>query len=301
MNSAQPDTCVFATTSCDHPIHLWDAFSGKVRAHYSGYDAMDELTFALSLSFNLSGEKLYAGYNKMVRVFSVDFPGRTCEEFSTVPIKGHKKHDRFVPSELSLNGVISSISCNPDYSGLVACGSFNELIGIYDDSNSEFKPILILEGHVGGVTQVLWSKCGNFLFSGGRRDNFIHCWDIRNTSRTIFKMARNCITNQKMFFDVHPSGQWLISGTQDGDSVVYELSTYGKLIHQQHMHQGSLNGIHIHPTLPYIVSSSGQRIFSDNISSNISDEFFDEDDEPFIPDNSVCVWHTNFSSSSLSE
>jgi WD40 repeat protein len=30
MSVSDPATCVFATTSRDHPIHLWDATTGEV-------------------------------------------------------------------------------------------------------------------------------------------------------------------------------------------------------------------------------------------------------------------------------
>ncbi|KAG6584027.1 Telomerase Cajal body protein 1, partial [Cucurbita argyrosperma subsp. sororia] len=38
MSASDPVTCVFANTTRDHPIHLWDAASGEVslECHYSG-------------------------------------------------------------------------------------------------------------------------------------------------------------------------------------------------------------------------------------------------------------------------
>ena len=51
MSSQQPETCAFISTSRDHPIHLWDAFTGQLRAVYRAYDAADEITSALSVAF----------------------------------------------------------------------------------------------------------------------------------------------------------------------------------------------------------------------------------------------------------
>jgi WD40 repeat protein len=34
MHSSQPASCCFATTSRGRPVHLWDAFTGKLRASY---------------------------------------------------------------------------------------------------------------------------------------------------------------------------------------------------------------------------------------------------------------------------
>ena len=63
--------CCFASTSRDHPIILWDvdntSNAANVRCTYRGYDHNDELDSAISMSFNLSGDKLYAGSNRMIR------------------------------------------------------------------------------------------------------------------------------------------------------------------------------------------------------------------------------------------
>ena len=71
MQSSNPSTKCFISTSRDHPIILWDAGSdvGKanVRCTYRGYDLADELDSAISLTFNLAGDKIYAGYERMIR------------------------------------------------------------------------------------------------------------------------------------------------------------------------------------------------------------------------------------------
>jgi telomerase Cajal body protein 1 len=43
MDSNNPATCCFVSSSRDHPLHLWDAFTGKLRATYRGYDHLDEV------------------------------------------------------------------------------------------------------------------------------------------------------------------------------------------------------------------------------------------------------------------
>jgi WD40 repeat protein len=61
MTAADPGTCVFASTSRDHPIHLWDAFNGQLRASYRAYDHMDELAPAYCLAFTPYGDRILAG------------------------------------------------------------------------------------------------------------------------------------------------------------------------------------------------------------------------------------------------
>lgn len=61
MSSAEPATSVFVSTSRDHPLHLWDAFTGSLRATYRAYDHLDEVVAANSVCFNTTGDKIFAG------------------------------------------------------------------------------------------------------------------------------------------------------------------------------------------------------------------------------------------------
>lgn len=78
MQSSNPTSCLFVTTSRDHPIHIWDAFtgsfgnspisrsdcdchfillSGQIKDSFRAYSDVDEVTAALSLAFNPQGLK----------------------------------------------------------------------------------------------------------------------------------------------------------------------------------------------------------------------------------------------------
>ena len=71
-----------------HPIHLWDACTGGLRCVYRAYDAADEITAAYSVAFERQGSRIWAGYNKAIRVFDLARPGRDCQTISTFQ-KGH--------------------------------------------------------------------------------------------------------------------------------------------------------------------------------------------------------------------
>lgn len=43
MNSAAPETCCWLSSQQHGPIQMWDAFDGKLRCSYRGYDAVDEV------------------------------------------------------------------------------------------------------------------------------------------------------------------------------------------------------------------------------------------------------------------
>ena len=64
----------FASTSRDHPTILWDVTdeneNARMLSSYRGYDPADELEAAISLCFNLTGDKLYAGSNRTIRLTS---------------------------------------------------------------------------------------------------------------------------------------------------------------------------------------------------------------------------------------
>lgn len=83
MSSAQPDTSYVASSSRENPIHIWDAFTGELRASFRSYNHLDELTAAHSLCFSPDGSQLFCGFNRTVRVFSTSRPGRDCEVRTT--------------------------------------------------------------------------------------------------------------------------------------------------------------------------------------------------------------------------
>lgn len=246
MTIADPDLCVFATSTRDHPIHLWDANSGQLRCTYRAYDAMDEITAAFSIGFNPSGNKIFAGYNKAIRVFDVHRPGRDFKQHST--ILGNKEGQ---------SGIISSIAFSPTSSGMLAAGSYNQTTAIYREDNMEL--LYVLHGQEGGVTQVQFSKDGNYLYTGGRKDPYILCWDIRNTVDIVYKLYRSSeSTNQRIQFDIEPVGRYLGTGGQDGLVHIYDLQT-GEWLSSFQGALDTVNGFSFHPFLPMAATSSGHR------------------------------------------
>ncbi|KAG8098079.1 hypothetical protein GUJ93_ZPchr0013g36467 [Zizania palustris] len=268
MSVSDPATCVFASTSRDHPIHLWDATTGELRCTYRAYDAMDEITAALSISFNSTGAKLFAGYNKAIRVFDVHRPGRDFEQYSL--LKGGE----------GPTGIISSISVSP-HNGMLAVGSYSQTTAVYAESNME--PLYVLHGQLGGVTQVLFSKDGNYLYTGGRKDPYILCWDIRNTVDIVYKLYRSSdTTNQRIHFDIEPCGKHLGTGGQDGMVHIYDLQG-GQWVTAFQAAADTVNGFAFHPYLPLATTSSGHRRFG------MQDEF--EEELSLAGDENCCsIW-----------
>ncbi|GKV41283.1 hypothetical protein SLEP1_g48836 [Rubroshorea leprosula] len=279
MSASDPVTCVFATTTRDHPIHLWDATSGLLRCTYRAYDAVDEITAAFSISFNPAGTKIFAGYNKTIRVFDVHRPGRDFAQYST--LQGNKEGQ---------TGIISAIAFSPTHSGMLATGSYSQTTAIYKEDNMEL--LYILHGQEGGITHVQFSKDGNYLYTGGRKDPYIMCWDVRKAVEVVYKLYRSTeSTNQRIYFDIEPYGRYLGTGGQDGLVHIYDLQT-GQWISGYQAAADTVNGFTFHPLLPMAASSSGHRRFQ--IPEEDTEELFLRGDE-----NCASVW--SFSYTSMAE
>ncbi|AES90430.2 telomerase Cajal body protein 1 isoform X2 [Medicago truncatula] len=248
MSASDPVTNVFATTTRDHPIHLWDATSGQLRCTYRAYDAMDEITAAFSVAFNPSGTKIFAGYNKCIRMFDLHRPGRDFKLHSTVKDKKEGQ-----------TGIISALAFSPSHTGMLALGSYSQTTAIYTEDNMEL--LYVLHGQEGGVTHVQFSRDGNYLYTGGRKDPYILCWDVRKAVDCVYKLYRSAEnTNQRILFDIDPSGQHLGTGGQDGSVHIYDLQT-GQWVSSFEAAQDTVNSFSFHPFLPHAVSSSGHRRF----------------------------------------
>ncbi|XP_020521143.1 telomerase Cajal body protein 1 isoform X2 [Amborella trichopoda] len=278
MSSSDPTTCVFATTTRDHPIHLWDAVSGQLRCTYRAYDSMDEIAAAFAIAFNPAGTKIFAGYNKALRVFDVHRPGRDFEHYST-----------FTSNKDGQTGIVSSIAFSPAYNGMLAAGSYSQTTAIYVEDNMEL--LYLLHGQVGGVTQVQFSKDGNYLYTGGRKDPYILCWDVRNTVDILYKLYRSSEnTNQRISFDIEPGGRHLGTGGQDGQVHIYDLQT-GNWTASFQAASDTLNGFCFHPYYPMAASSSGHRRFG--VPDSEEDLCLSVEENCVSVWNFSCTWITN--------
>eukprot|EP00058_Branchiostoma_floridae_P007867 XP_002593355.1 hypothetical protein BRAFLDRAFT_277111 [Branchiostoma floridae] len=292
MMSLQPETCCLVSTCKDNPIHMWDAFTGQLRCTYKAYDHMDEVVAAHSLTFNPEGNKLYCGFNKTVRIFETNRPGRECETRPTYANKAGQ------------GGIISCIDVSPENPDIYACGSYSKSVGVYTEPKG--KLLFLLQGQQGGVTQVMFSPDGNRLYSGGRKDPEILCWDMRNPGTVLFSLKREVVTNQRMYFHISSTGQYLVSGGQSGVISVWNTtltpdpgnSTDAEPVLQPVLtwrgHNDAVNGVSLHPFATLLATASGQRKF--HVPMDSSDSDTDESDEDLMSDrhitrdNSLRVW-----------
>ncbi|KAJ3390552.1 Telomerase Cajal body protein 1 [Lobulomyces angularis] len=258
MNFADPTSCFFAISKRDHPIKLYDAFTGKLKLSFVGEDHLEQIRAPNSLCFDLDGEKLYTGFDSKLQIYTLSRPGKESENILTTPTKRSKSGQK---------GIISSISFNPDYSGLLSLGSYSGSVGLYD-INDNHRQIQVLKG-VGGVTQTLFTLDGNFLFIASRKSSKIQCWDLRNTGELIYSLERPGNTNQRLSFSIDPTGRYLSSGDTKGYIWIYDLKNKGKVVYCQPAHTDVVSSSNFHPTYSMLVSSSGQRRYKDSYNDTV--------------------------------
>jgi WD40 repeat protein len=115
----------------------------QLRASYSVIDHRERYMGAIGLTFDLDGSSIYCGYENMIQVFDTTRPGQATQRISTTPTRKSRGGQK---------GIISCLAFSPDYSGLLAAGSYSKNIGLYDAATGE------LCSHFGdldgGVTQV---------------------------------------------------------------------------------------------------------------------------------------------------
>ncbi|KAG5853306.1 hypothetical protein ANANG_G00071760 [Anguilla anguilla] len=259
MSSLDPDTCFIASSSRDNPVHIWDAFYGDLRATFRPYNHLDELTAAHSLCFSPDGSQLYCGFDKMVRVFYTDRPGRDCEERPTTV----KKQGQ--------TGIISCMAFSPAQSPCgYACGGVLLLPG-RDPAGPAVPPPgahapLLLPGPA---------------YTGG---------------------ARSVVTNQRIYFELDPTGRYLLSGNTEGVVSVWDTSAAPSGCEavlqpqlQFQAHADCTNGISLHPYMPLLASSSGQRQFCGPGDSGGDSDSDSDSDAVMSPrqgrhDNALAIW-----------
>ncbi|KAG9346622.1 hypothetical protein JZ751_006933 [Albula glossodonta] len=268
MSSLDPDTCFIASSSRDNPVHIWDAFYGDLRATFRPYNHLDELTAAHSLCFSPNGSQLYCGFDK---------------------------------TKQGQSGIISCMAFSPCQS-LYACGSYSRTAGLYSCQDGTLLALLPSRHH-GGITHLCFSHDGQRLYTGGRKDSEILCWDLREPGRVLFSLNRSVTTNQRIYFDLDPSGQYLLSGNTEGVVSVWDTYTAppdgSVAVLQPHLqfqaHTDCTNGISLHPYMPLLASSSGQRQFcwpgdSEGDSDSDSDSDTMMSPQQVRHDNALALW-----------
>lgn len=208
----------------DQPVHLYDAYSGAIRATYRPYNSLDEMESPTVVHFSCDGKRIVCGgfrSDRVIHIFDLAVPGRD----STVLRLGKTRR-----STDGQKGLVSALASTHDGRyfavGTYAPGS----IYIYDDRSGHFPNNTVLNGlcvvghgkgrkrrfvdteennttddepvvdhqwiqHAktkwfqgraqGGVTQLQFAPDQEYLlYSASRRSDAILLWDLRMLSDT---------------------------------------------------------------------------------------------------------------------
>ena len=223
-----PATTVLLSSSKDLPITLRNVLDYETL--HASYPLTNDMTEAYiapqSLEWSPNGMHFVAGSKDSISVFDAT-------RYSEGPVRTHQTASGRAARKLcggddyrSCKGVVSALSTSPG--GLLAAGTLLRNIAIYEkDGLGQCATSFSLEPppgerdatRGGGITQLRWSPCGNYLLIAERRSDVIQIYDLRNTlGRVGWLSGRKADTTQKLGFDVVPTmdGPETWAGGTDG-------------------------------------------------------------------------------------
>lgn len=227
MQLTSPASCCFIASSRDHPIQLHDLLTPNIRANYPLIDLMTEKYHTpASLIFSPSdSNKFIAGTTSQLSFFDLQRPGEgPMVGLKTIPTR------RSAQTGYTMKGIISALAVAPGSSegtGVLAAGTYSRQVGLYSaEGTGETIGVFGLSEEEGGagVTQLLWSQCGRYLYIAERKSEVIAVYDIRVAGEKVESFrGRRASTNQRVGIDVaHALSGEVVGGGVDGKVKVWE-------------------------------------------------------------------------------
>ena len=221
---SSPAKALFLASPAFLPIRLLSPFYPNLVASYPLANRLTEAYAAPhSLLFDAyagNGSHFFAGSDSQISVFDLTRNGEgPLSEMKTIPSRRKKA----VGGGVGMKGIVSALSMSCQ--GVLAAGTFTRWIGFYDErGRGENMGVFELgkndgdEQGVGegrGLTQVLWTECGQYLCAVERRSDGISVWDIRGTGKRLaWLTGRNARTMQRLGTQIMGTDIW--AGGTDG-------------------------------------------------------------------------------------
>ncbi|PYI23111.1 WD40 repeat-like protein [Aspergillus violaceofuscus CBS 115571] len=282
-----PSTTLFLSSVRDHPIRLASALAPMQMASYSLVNPMTEAFItphSMIYPPSLGGTQFLTGSDSLICLFDVSRPGNDgpVTTMPTIP----SKRKQVVGGGVGMKGIVSALAVDPSAQGILAAGTFTRHVGLYDShgSGQSLGTFSIAkteaDPHIGGcgITQLLWSPCGRYLYVAERKSDGVLVYDIRVTGQLLgWLQGRKALTNQRMKIDVVATGQGdsheIWAGGTDGCMRVWQNPTYNPGAQEPKWewkaHDESVSSTVVHPLGNVAATTSGQRYFADEPDDGI--------------------------------
>ncbi|EXJ92334.1 hypothetical protein A1O3_00884 [Capronia epimyces CBS 606.96] len=297
FNLEDPSTTLVLSTKRDHPIQLNSALTGQLGATYSLINPMTEAFISPhSLIFSPQGDRFIAGSDSLISVIDVSRPGN--EPISSLPTGPKRGRDSDYNAAMNMRGIVSALAVDAS-TGILAAGTYNRHIGLYDaGGQGDCIGVFSVKGtdadaNIGGsgITQVLWSPCGRYLYIAERKSDGVILYDIRQTGQLLAWLeGRKAQTNQRLGVDLVSSDTLgspeIWAGGLDGSFRMWKDAQHaeGPVLpsFDFRAHDDVVSGTAVHHGGGVLATSSGQRHFERD---------FDEEQATVVThDNSLKIW-----------
>ncbi|KAJ5195803.1 hypothetical protein N7449_006282 [Penicillium cf. viridicatum] len=307
-NLQDPSSTLFLSSVRDHPIRLSSALAPTSVASYSLVNPMTEAFItphSIIYPSTMGGTHFLAGSDSLICLFDVSRTGAQgpVSSMPTIP----SKRKQIVGGGIGMKGIVSALALNPSGDGILAAGTFTRHVGLYSSNGSGelLGTFSVAKTNANrdiggrGVTQLVWSPCGRYLYVAERKSDGILVYDVRVTGQLLGHLrGRKAHTNQRMKIDVVSSGldgsHEIWAGGTDGFMRVWRSPEHcagGKDPDWEFkVHDDAVTSTMFHPMGSVVATCSGQRHF-------VSDDSSDEDISAKNikqADNSLKVWSMPF-------
>lgn len=249
-NLSDPSTTLVLTSPRDLPIQLINVLdpSPKPIGTYSLVcPTTEKYQTPSSLLFYPSGNVFYTGTECLIALFDISRPGEgPTTRLPTIPSKRHKMKGGGV----GMRGIVSCLALQPESgaagagSSMLAAGAWTRWVSLYDGegmggtvANWSVASAADTEASISGagISQVLWSACGRYLYVVERKSKGVLVYDVRVTGKLVAWLeGRDADTNQRMAVDIR---------TVNGTNEVWTGGTNGTV---KSWHEvGSKEGAHV--------------------------------------------------------
>lgn len=252
-DGADPSTTLFLSSPRSHPIALRSCLDSHplVASYPLIHGPTETYITPHSIAWTTDGTSFLTGSDSLISLFDASRNGQEpISSFPTIP----SKRKKIVGGGVGIKGIVSALALSCD--GILAAGTFTRQLGLYDRQGSgDCIAVFPLARDVphscendsgryngegdagrregggsygvgssrgkggGGITQLLWSPCGRYLYAAERKSDEIICYDIRVTRTRLASLTgRNALTNQRLAIDLLPTSA--SSSFPSGSSLV---------------------------------------------------------------------------------